>query len=84
MVANTARERRLALELTSLGQMPPLRSGLREGAGGGVARLLLEGIYNGIADTDMELNRLVAYLPACLVESVYFYFHLTYVFTVLL
>jgi hypothetical protein len=57
MVRDCPAERRLALQLTTLGEMPPLRSGLRAGTGGGVARLLLEAVYCGIANTDSELNR---------------------------
>lgn len=57
MIQPSARERSLAARLTSAAELPPLASGIREGSGGGIARLLLEIIYCGIAQTEYDLNR---------------------------
>lgn len=57
MVQNNQRERNLAVMLSSTGELPPLASGIKNGTGGGIARLLLEMIYCGQANTDKDLDR---------------------------
>lgn len=61
MVQNNTKERKLAISLTSIGDLPSLCSGICDGFGGGIARLLLEIIYLEKANTDRELNECVIY-----------------------
>ena len=59
MIQDTPRERALAVRLTTTGELPPLRSAIKDGSGGGIARLLLEMIYCCRADSEHDFDRYV-------------------------
>lgn len=57
MVQDTSRERALAVRLTAAGELPALRSAIKDGSGGGIARLLLEMVYCGRVDCESDVDR---------------------------